>query len=82
MPDTMGQRFSCGFPEEWEDFAKRHRLFLERFPNLVAALNTAFIRRATLSEHIDKFISSTEGFVAKISLKSGCAVATGMGLPL
>ncbi|MBZ5598435.1 MAG: DUF5677 domain-containing protein [Acidobacteriia bacterium] len=56
MPDTMGQRFSCGFPEEWEDFAKRHRLFLERFPNLVAALNTAFIRRATLSEHIDKFI--------------------------
>jgi hypothetical protein len=56
MPDTMGQRFTCGFPEEWEDFAKRHRLFLERFPNLVVALNTAFIRRATLSEHIDKFI--------------------------
>ncbi len=56
MPETTSQKFSCGFPEEWQDFEKRHRLFLERFPNLVAALNTAFIRRATLSEHIDKFI--------------------------
>ena len=43
MPDTVGQKFSCGFPEEWEDFEKRHRVFLERFPNLVAALNAAFI---------------------------------------
>lgn len=56
MPETAGQRFSCGFPEEWDDFEKRHRVFLERFPNLVTALNTAFIRRATLSEHIDKFV--------------------------
>jgi Family of unknown function (DUF5677) len=56
MPETIAERFSCGFPEEWEDFAKRHSLFLKRFPSLVAALNTAFIRRATLSEHIDKFI--------------------------
>jgi len=56
VPETTSQKFSCGFPEEWQDFEKRHRLFLERFPNLVAALNTAFIRRATLSEHIDKFI--------------------------
>src|SRR5439155_26675809 len=56
IPGTASQKFSCGFPEEWKDFEKRHRLLLERFPNLVAALNTAFIRRATLSEHIDKFI--------------------------
>lgn len=56
MPQTASQRFSCGFPEEWENFGKRHRLFLERFPNLVTALNTAFIRRATLPEHIDRFV--------------------------
>lgn len=56
MPDTISQKFSCGFPDEWRDFEQRHRLFLERFPNLVRALNTAFIRRATLSEHIDKFV--------------------------
>jgi len=56
MPETISQKFSCGFPEEWRDFEQRHRLFLERFPNLVRALNTAFIRRATLSEHIDKFV--------------------------
>ncbi|MGA2965088.1 MAG: DUF5677 domain-containing protein [Terriglobales bacterium] len=56
MPHTIGQKFSCGFPEEWEDFEQRHRLFLERLPNLVVALSTAFIRRATLPEHIDKFV--------------------------
>jgi Family of unknown function (DUF5677) len=56
MPETVAQKFTCGFSEEWDDFEKRHRLFLERFPNLVTALNTAFIRRATLSEHIDKFV--------------------------
>jgi hypothetical protein len=56
VPETVSQKFSCGFPEEWEDFEQRHRLFLERFPNIVAALNTAFIRTATLSEPIDKFV--------------------------
>jgi hypothetical protein len=56
MPETVSQKFTCGFPEEWDDFEKRHRVFIERFPNIVAALNTAFIRRATLSEHIDKFV--------------------------
>jgi hypothetical protein len=56
VPSTVSQKFTRGFPEEWNDFEERHRLFLERFPNLVAALNTAFIRRATLSEHIDKFV--------------------------
>jgi hypothetical protein len=56
VPETVSQKFSCGFPEEWKDFEQRHRLFLERFPNIVAALNTAFIRSATLSELIDKFV--------------------------
>lgn len=50
------RKFSCGFPEEGEDFEKRHQLFLERFPKLIAALNAAFIRQTTLSEHIDKFV--------------------------
>src|ERR1700679_1736318 len=57
MTNTVDYRkFSCGFPEEWDDFDKRHRLFLERFPKLIAALNIAFIRQTTLSEHIDKFV--------------------------
>ena len=59
MTNTVDYRkFSCGFPEEWEEFEKRHQLFLERFSKLIAALNAAFIRRTTLSEHIDKLTNS------------------------
>lgn len=45
-----------GFPEEWEDFEKRNRLFLERFPHLQRAVELAFNRNAPLEEPIDKFI--------------------------
>jgi hypothetical protein len=44
------------FTHEWDNFKKRHPLFLERFPNLITALNTTFIRTATLTEPIDKFV--------------------------
>jgi len=33
-----------GIPEEWKNFRQRHGRFLERFQNLEAALNTAFVR--------------------------------------
>jgi hypothetical protein len=45
-----------GFPEEWVDFERRNALFLERFSNLRAAIEIAFIRDARLSEPIDKFV--------------------------
>jgi hypothetical protein len=45
-----------GFREEWQDFHKRHLRFLERFPHLKDALDTAFIRTAHLAEPIDRFI--------------------------
>jgi hypothetical protein len=45
-----------GFQEEWQDFEKRNPLFLERFPRLKKAIETAFNRDAQLSEPIDKFV--------------------------
>jgi hypothetical protein len=45
-----------GFQEEWQDFEKRNPLFLERFPRLQRAIETAFNRNTQLSEPIDKFV--------------------------
>jgi hypothetical protein len=33
-----------GIPDEWKSFEQRNPLFFERFPNLRATLNTAFIQ--------------------------------------
>ena len=49
-------RLIIGFQEEWQDFERRNALFLERYPNLDKAINTAFNRNAPLSELIDKFV--------------------------
>jgi hypothetical protein len=46
----------AGVPKEREDFEQRNRLFLERYSNLLEALNIAFIRTFTQSEPIDKFV--------------------------
>ena len=59
MPDTIGDKFICEFPEEWENFEKRHRLFFERGPTPIMALNSGFVRRATLLAHVDKFFLRT-----------------------
>lgn len=48
--------FISGIPEEWDDYAARNQLFLERYPNLKQALDTAFMRRLTASEPIDRFV--------------------------
>jgi hypothetical protein len=45
-----------GFQEEWRDFEKRNAVFLERFLHLEQALSLAFVRKANLSEPIDKVI--------------------------
>jgi hypothetical protein len=45
-----------GFPEEWADFRKRHAIFLERFPNITAATQTAFARVMEESEQIERFV--------------------------
>jgi Family of unknown function (DUF5677) len=50
------ERLVFGFQGEWEDFHRRHVLFLERFPHLMEAITTAFLRTAYFSEAIDKFI--------------------------
>jgi len=56
MPEESKEQLICGIPEEWEDFHKRHALFYERFPHLRDALNTAFIRKGSSTEPIDRFV--------------------------
>jgi hypothetical protein len=51
-PNTV----TFGFQEEWQDFERRNRPFLERFPRLEKTLQMAFGRDAKLGEPIDKFI--------------------------
>jgi len=51
MAEAMMVQF--GLPQEWNQFAESHPLFLERFPNLRVALQTAFIRKGTTSEPAD-----------------------------
>lgn len=45
-----------GRPDEWDQFAKRHGLFLERFPNLKIALDKAFLRQAESDKSVDKVV--------------------------
>jgi hypothetical protein len=54
MPGQHKVQF--GIPNEWEHFAKSHRLFLERFSNLKAAMDIALIRRGTTSEPVDRVV--------------------------
>lgn len=45
-----------GLPKEWEHFKERHRVFLERAPNLFAAFKIAFDRTSETSEPLDRVI--------------------------
>jgi hypothetical protein len=45
-----------GIPEEWENFGQRHGRFLERFQDLEAAINTAFVRTIEISIPLDRII--------------------------
>ena len=57
MPEQNREaQITFGVPQEWEDFRRRHALFFERMPHLSDALNTAFIRKGSSAEAIDKFV--------------------------
>src|SRR3989338_10311282 len=45
-----------GVPDEWGNFAKEHKPFLERFHNLKAALELCFLRTGSSSEPADKVL--------------------------
>ncbi|HWY55425.1 MAG TPA: DUF5677 domain-containing protein [Terriglobales bacterium] len=51
-----------GFPEEWQDFQKRHSEFLNRFSNLRTAIDIAFHRvheKTTLLQRTVYFLGRT-----------------------
>ena len=47
-----------GHTEEWKAFGERHPLFLERFPNLKAALDVAYIRTLRNSGKLEAMLFS------------------------
>ncbi len=47
------REFVPGRPEEWDDFLRRNRAFLERFDVLKAAINLAFTRTVKSDQPID-----------------------------
>lgn len=48
--------FEVGLPEEQQRFKERHRAFLEKHQSLITALDTAFIRKWTTAEPVDRVI--------------------------
>lgn len=54
MSEGMTIRF--GIPEEWTHFGEHHQLFLDRFPNLRAAMHAAFLREVRASEPVDRIV--------------------------
>ncbi len=48
--------FEVGLPEEQQHFKERHRVFLKRHQSLITALNSAFIRKGTTAEPVDRVI--------------------------
>jgi hypothetical protein len=45
-----------GFKEEWANFRERHALFLEQFPHITAATQTAFSRAMSTPEPLERFV--------------------------
>src|ERR1700722_14035616 len=56
MPDDKNKVLIFGFPEEAEKFRQRHPLWVDRFPNIVNAVNTAFTRIQTMESAADKMV--------------------------
>jgi hypothetical protein len=56
VAENTDKEIIFGIPDEWKSFEQRNLLFFERFPNLRAALNTAFSRTGFTMEPIDRFV--------------------------
>jgi hypothetical protein len=57
MPlDNEPRHLVFGYEQEWKHFESRNRLFLDRFPHLQKAIETAFNRDTAFEEPIDKFV--------------------------
>jgi hypothetical protein len=53
----MGEQVAgVGVREEQTNFIERHRLFLDRFPNLQKALDAAFVRQFSGSDLTDRVV--------------------------
>lgn len=50
------QTIQIGIPDEWSAFKKANPLFIERLPNLQAALNVAFARAVKDSDLLDRLV--------------------------
>lgn len=56
MDEETNAQLIFGIQEEWENFRERHVLFFEKFPNLRTAMATAFLRKGSSAEAIDRFV--------------------------
>jgi hypothetical protein len=54
--DLSNQPLISGFPEQWNNFAERHREFLNRFPHLMESLDLAFMKTIMPQSKIDLFM--------------------------
>jgi hypothetical protein len=69
-----------GFRQEWGHFANSHQLFLKCFPNLQAALRTAFIRKGTLVQLVDRIIYFTGRLCAEDFMEVLLLCGNGYGI--
>lgn len=76
----MSQRLIFGYPDQQQEFQNRNREFMERFPNLREALDTAFSRKATVTSAVDKAILFLGRLCIEDFMEILCLAANGYGL--
>jgi hypothetical protein len=69
-----------GYPEEWRAFQDRNRRFLEKFPTLKEALDTAYVRQTTVSTSADKAILFLGRLCIEDFMELLCLAANGYGI--
>jgi hypothetical protein len=70
----------CGYPDQWEAFRSRHLTFLERLPNLKAALDLALCRSFTSTCPADRLIFTMGHLCAEDFWEVGLLCANGYGV--
>lgn len=48
--------FIIGTPSEWDEFAKRNRVFVERLEHIKTACDAVFNRNFTTEQQVDHFV--------------------------
>src|ERR1700683_336136 len=76
----MVRQQTFGYPDQWEAFEKRNAKFIEHFPTLKRALDTAFIREFTTRTPADRAIHFLGRLCIEDFMELLCLAGNGYGI--